>query len=190
MTKQDRTTGAKKLLRPKLKKYDFILKEINIRPLLPDVTAKINVTTVENLYTSHFFFITRPYVDEERIRRDISRKYQAIAEQTIFTDDMRERKEKDIENAIAAEQLRINELPHAIAFNADIVQMKNKWGSELILRLPTDELQIWLYKNAKYLKDMQLVISDPYSIFVKDYSNVKDIINQEDTGVEFFGVLA
>lgn len=174
----------------KLKKYDFVLKEINVRPLVPDVTTKLVVWTVENLYTSHFFFITRPYVDEERIRRDINRKYQAVAEQTIFTDDMRERKEQDIAKAIAAEQLRINELPHAVAFNADVVSIKNKNWSELILRLPTDELLVRLYKNSKDLAAMQLVISDPHSVFVKDYSNVKDIIESEDSGVQYFGVLA
>lgn len=174
---------------PKLKKYDFVIEEIKVRPLVPSVTMKLTIPMMENLFTSHFFYIVRPYVDEERIKRDINRKYHKLMEETIFTEEMQKQKEKEMEVAIAAEVARINALPNAVAFQANILEVKNKVSSSIVLELPNDELTVWLYKNHESLKEMQLVIWDPHSRYITDNQSAKDLILQEDPNTQFYWVL-
>lgn len=99
---------------------------------------EITVDTVENMFTSHIFYIVKPDLDEKFIKSQVTKKYQKMLEESIFSDEHRKQMDKEIKQAIEAEKERISKLPPSIMFEADIRKMENKDQTVMILSMPKD----------------------------------------------------
>lgn len=139
------------------KKIDFFISKITIEAK-KGRTLEIIVDTVENMFTSHVFYIVKPDLDEKLIRARVTNKYHQELKDSIFTDETKKQMEKEIEMQVKEEKERISKLPPSILFEADIRKLENKDKTVMVLSLPRDGLIPILYNNWDYLPQMKLII--------------------------------
>jgi hypothetical protein len=65
----------------------------------------------------HVFYITRPDLDENKIKSQVSMKYERQLRESMFADDIRDRMNEELKSSIEAEKERIANLPHAVMFD-------------------------------------------------------------------------
>ena len=155
-------------------------------------SMEITVDTVENMFTSHIFYIVKPDLDEKFIKSQVTKKYQKMLEESIFSDEHRKQMDKEIKQAIEAEKERISKLPPSIMFEADIRKMENKDQTVMILSMPKDWLIPYLYNNWAFLPQMKLIIGDPYTTFIStdDHLDYVAKLKKDDPSAISFWIFA
>lgn len=125
---------------------------------------------------THIFKITRPEVNEERIRQIVSNKWREEMTKWLFSKEVRAEMENECKMAIEDENKRIENMPNPIIFLWNLKKIEHKNRESIIQIYVPYNIAIYFLNTRSKLSEMLLEL-DNVPLFLDNEKKNESIID-------------
>jgi len=120
--------------------------------------------------------LTRPPVDEDQIKKNVTYRYQEKLKDSLFSEAVREQIEEEIKSELYHAKEAYKKMPRPTIFHARLSEYKDNFDKTIKLKV---EKQCWLYiyKNSHDM-DKMLISVDQYPDYIRGDQEVDKIVEE------------
>ena len=137
--------------------------------------VKIN-KELGNIPTHLIISLTRPKVDEDQIRTNVTYRHQEKLKQSLFSKELRKQIEKEVKEEIEQTKKVIREMANPVIFESHLSEYNDKTETKIVFKVHKD---VWLYLFKRWVLIEKLFLNlDTYPEYIRWEQEVKKIVDE------------